>query len=149
MVYAISRGPMLVDTVNDPFGGNGLDLAERVATAMSYQVPTLPFAFTANSGRAIHPQIRVVLAFDAPPVSGFELCGGTRKAPVRPPNSGRIDAVAAFCDGAESLSEVHGWTEVTGLGDPRLQALLGEMTLNLFGDNTEMKKGHSASTTSD
>lgn len=136
MVHATAQGPMPLEVVGRPFPGDA-DLQAIAAEAMSGQVWTrrFPFVPTAAGTRVI----RVVLTFN-PPVDtdGRRLCGGGATggdARVR------IEAVAAFCNGGEALSEVEGWVAgASGPNDPRFRGLLSQMTRDLFGNNDEVRQ---------
>jgi hypothetical protein len=143
MIYASSQGPMLVDVRGQPFGGN---IAPKVAAMMSGQVPQHPFDFTTDPTRAPHPDKRVVVAFNpAPSVSEYDLCAN-RDSALADGGAGHIAVRAAFCDHAQPLSATRGWVDnVSGPDDPRLAALLGEVTRQLFGDDTETRMGHGTS----
>ena len=138
MVYATSRGPMLVQVVGNPFGSG--TIAPDVAAIMSRQVPTRPFDFTSNPTEALHPDKRMVVAFDPALTSGgYDLCINQPSAGVGRAGEGRVRVLAAFCDHAQPLSVIKGWVDdVASPTDPRFTFLLKDVTRQIFGTESDV-----------
>lgn len=141
---ATSSGPLLLELHGNPFGGPADDLREQVSRAMSGGIPARPFTLTADPAAAASPKVRVVLALGAPPsLDAAELCAG-RVPPfvaqaaaqaATPSSPGRVELLAAFCDGGALLSSVRGWVaRVDGPADVRFARLLGQVMRELAGD---------------
>jgi hypothetical protein len=140
---ATASGPLLLDLRGNPFGGSGDGLRTRVIEAMSTAIPARPFRLTADPGAAASPGVRVVVALGAPPsLDAAELCAGREPpaagpvaGPVAGSSPGRVELLAAFCDGGALLSSVRGWVaRVDGPGDARFARLLGQVMRELAGD---------------
>ena len=132
---ATASGPMLLEVHGDPFGSFADDLRERIAGAMAGAIPSRPFTLTLDPGAAGNPKVRVVVALGAPPsLDAAELCAGRIPA-AAPAAAGRVELLAALCDGGALLSSVRGWVgKVDGAGDARFARLLGQVMRELAGD---------------
>lgn len=135
---ATSSGPLLLEVHGDPFGDPAAELRARVARAMSAAIPARPFAMTTDAQAAPAPKVRVVVALGAPPsLDAAELCGGkvVTAAAGAGAGGGRVELLAAFCDGGSLLSSVRGWVaKVDGSDDARFARLLGQVMRELAGD---------------
>lgn len=135
LVYATSRGPMLIEVHGDPFGLGPALFRTLVAQAMSGATPARPFRFTADPADAPARKVRVVVAFDPTPVlSAADLCAGqvASAAPGRPGE--RVALLAALCDGDQVLASVSGWVaKVDGPDDRRFRQLLTQAARELAG----------------
>ena len=133
---ATSSGPLLLEVHGNPFGGPAADLRARVAAAMSAAIPARPFTMTADAQAAPAPKVRVVVALGAPPsLDATELCAGTAVTAATKTDGGRVELLAAFCDGGALLSSVRGWVaKVDGPDDARFTRLLGQVMRELAGD---------------
>lgn len=136
MVNATKGGPMLLVVHGDPFGLGAEDQGRRAAAAMSGAIPGRPFAFTTLPQAAARQDIRVVVALGV--VEGTDprkLCSGAPPLSGPPAAGGRLDVVAAFCDGDGMLSGVRGWVaKVKDADDRRFHHLLGQVVRDLMGE---------------
>lgn len=134
MIYATSKGPMLIEVHGNPFGQDATGFRTELAEAMTNQIFGRPTAFTADVGQAPQPRYRVVLAFNAPDsTDARQLCEG----PVATAAIGgeRVTVLGAFCDGATLLASVKGWVaKVDGSGDKRFRQLMGQVVRDMFGN---------------
>lgn len=136
MIYATSKGPMLIEVHGDPFGQNAADFRGQLAQAMTDKVMGRATAFTADPALAPQPRYRVVLAFNAPGnTDARHLCEG-RVATAAVPSE-KITVLGAFCDGESLLASVRGWVvKVDGPGDKRFRQLIAQVVRDLFGNAT-------------
>lgn len=135
--YASGRGPIPVLAIGTPFA-DGAPLADAVAAAMPahfvgglrwqpVSVGPMP-----DEGRLSY---RVVFRFDLPrAVPEDQICvSGPEPVPTRVPAAETMTVQAAFCRGSSALSAIVG--QLPRVPDPRhpdFQALIGQMTLDLF-----------------
>ncbi|CAA7624836.1 conserved exported hypothetical protein [Candidatus Terasakiella magnetica] len=136
MVNATKDGPMLLVVHGDPFGLGAEEQGRRAAEAMSGAIPGRPFAFTARPQAAARQDIRVVIALGGPEgADPRKLCSGASPLSGLPTASGRLNVVAAFCDGDGMLSGVRGWVaKVKDADDRRFHQLLGQVVRDLMGE---------------
>ena len=133
---ATASGPLLLVVHGNPFGMPSAQLGEQVAKAMEGAIPARPFRLTTQPEAASLPKIRVVVALGAPPaLDAAELCAGKAVATGGRGAGGRVELLAAFCDGTGLLSSVRGWVaKVDDAADPRFRQLLGQAMRELAGD---------------
>lgn len=133
---ATASGPLLLELHGNPFGGSAAELRARVGQAMSAALPARPFAMTADAQAAPLSKVRVVVALGAPPsLDAAELCAGRVAVASARAEGGRVELLAAFCDGGALLSSVRGWVaKVDGPDDARFTRLLGQVMRELAGD---------------
>jgi hypothetical protein len=134
MIYATSKGPMLIEVHGDPFGQDAAGFRAQLAAAMTNQLMGRATAFTADPALAPEPRYRVVLAFNAPDnADAHHLCQG-RVATAAVPWE-KVTVLGAFCDGGTLLASVRGWVvKVDGPGDKRFRQLMGQVVRDLFGN---------------
>lgn len=133
---ATATGPLLLELHGNPFGGSADGLRALVARAMAGAIPARPFTLTPDPGAAAAPKVRVVVALGAPPsLDAAELCAGRVPSAASAAPPGRVDLLAAFCDGGTLLSSVRGWVvKVDGPEDTRFVRLLGQVMRELAGE---------------
>ncbi len=133
---ATSSGPLLLEVHGNPFGASASEVKAGVAKAMSASLPSRPFSMTLDPQAAPAPKIRVVVALGVPQtLDAAELCAGRVVTAAARADGGRIDVLAAFCDGGGLLSSVRGWvTKVDGPEDSRFTRLMGQIMRELAGD---------------
>ncbi len=134
-VHATASGPLLLDVHGDPFGVGAGEVARTVAEAMSGAIPARPHVMTIRRDEAPRPAFRVVVMLGAPAgLDVGDLCAG-RIPDAAGGTGGRIDLMAAFCDGETPLSSVRGWVaRVDGPGDRRFRLLLAQAMRELMGE---------------
>lgn len=133
LVYATSKGPLLVEVHGSPFGDAAPEFRAALAAAMTDKVFGRPTAFTADPQAAPQPRYRVVLAFNPPAdTDAHALCRGEVATAAAPAE--RITVQGAFCDGTTLLASVQGWVaKVQGRDDRRFLQLIAQLTRELFG----------------
>lgn len=133
---ATASGPLLLEVHGNPFGVGAGELRAGVARAMSAAIPARPFTMTHDAQAAPNPKIRVVVALGAPAsLDAAALCAGNVATALAQSDGGRVELLAAFCDGASLLSSVRGWVvKVDGPEDARFRQLLGQVMRELAGD---------------
>ncbi len=133
---ATSHGPLLLEVHGNPFGVPAAEVKAGVAKAMSAALPSRPFAMTLDPQAAPASKIRVVVALGVPQsLDAAELCAGRVVTATTRADGGRIDVLAAFCDGGGLLSSVRGWVaKVDGPDDSRFTRLMGQVMRELAGD---------------
>lgn len=134
MIYATSKGPMLIEVHGDPFGQNAADFRAQLAEVMTNKIMGRATAFTADPALAPQPRYRVVLAFNAPDnADARHLCEGSVATAAAP--SEKVTVLGAFCDGGTLLASVRGWVvKVDGPGDTRFRQLMAQVVRDLFGN---------------
>lgn len=134
MIYATSKGPLLIEVHGDPFGQDAAGFRTQLAEAMTNQIFGRPTAFTADPERAPEPRYRVVLAFNAPDsTDARQLCTGRVATAAK--GGERVAVLGAFCDGGTLLASVTGWVaKVDSPGDKRFRQLMGQVVRDLFGN---------------
>lgn len=105
------------------------DLAATIGTAVQSRVLTL----TTDATAAEDPNAKLLLLFNAPAATAvLSICeepatGG----PAR--SDGRVEILAAFCNGKRLVSAVNGWVEeADGPTSPRFQQLIKQTARDLF-----------------
>lgn len=133
MVYAASRGPILIEVQGNPFGLPPPALAATVAGAMRGAVVGHPVGFTADPGQATAPNFRVVVVLQpSPGLDEDDVCAG-RPAFLAGVPPGQVAAFGAFCNGGRALTYTRGSVQgVGGAGDPRFLALMNQVARDLF-----------------
>lgn len=133
MVYATTKGPMLIEVHGSPFGDPAAEFRAALAAAMTNKVFGRPTAFTPTPEQAPQPRYRVVLAFNPPPdTDARALCEGRVATAIGPVE--KITVQGAFCDGTTLLASVQGWVaKASGRDDPRFLQLIEQITRELFG----------------
>ncbi|MBI3445788.1 MAG: hypothetical protein HY055_10630, partial [Magnetospirillum sp.] len=107
---ATSSGPLLLVVHGNPFALPAPELRAKVARAMEGAIPARPFTLTPAAESAPLPHIRVVVALGAPAsLNAADLCVGKAVVAGAKAEGGRIEVLAAFCDGSALLSSVRGW----------------------------------------
>ncbi len=130
--YAASQGAMLTEIRGNPFGTAKAELDSAVTSAMygSHFGPSVRFVTEVPQGNT--SPYRVVILFNpAETMNARELCTGD-PAPGAP-TPGRVKIAAAVC--AQDIHETSVWgsvADVSGLGDPAFEALIRQMTTQLF-----------------
>ncbi|MBC7952037.1 MAG: hypothetical protein H7Z12_09510 [Rhodospirillaceae bacterium] len=133
MIYATSKGPMLIEVHGDPFGLDAAGFRSQLAQVMTNQIMGRATAFTADPEAAPQPRYRVVLAFNAPDTADARhLCEGRIATAIAP--SEKVTVLGAFCDGGTLLASVRGWVvKVDGPDDKRFRQLISQVVRDLFG----------------
>ncbi len=133
---ATSSGPLLLEVHGNPFAAPTAELRAKVAGAMSAALPSRPFTMTLDAQAASMPKVRVVVALGVPPsLDAAELCAGKVAVSTAKADGGRVELLAAFCEGGALLSSVRGWVaKVEGPEDARFTRLLGQVMRELAGD---------------
>lgn len=138
-LYAFSDRDAKVDIIGNPFGGAGggdaVALANAVTAAMRGRAMGLNTRFTTTPNDTARPGYRLAFVFN--PV-GHGAQGRVCRQPlaVEPPQAGppyKLYVEAAFCDGDGDFTAARGWLDAaTGLSDPNLRHLIGDLTSSLF-----------------
>ncbi|BAE49364.1 hypothetical protein [Paramagnetospirillum magneticum] len=133
---ATASGPLLLEVHGNPFGGGKAELRDAVARAMSAAIPARPFTMTLDVQASASPKVRVVVVLGAPPsLDAAELCAGKVATAALRSEGGRVEVLAAFCDGGALLASVRGWVgRVEAADDARFVRLLGQVMRELAGD---------------
>ena len=103
--YAGGKTPVLVRSVNSPFGEGEVPTATIAARYAKDAISDSAVEFTSSDAAAGQPQFRVVMVFDsAVTVSDYDVCKADSMAPaaVRAPGALRIHSV--FCSNDEPLA---------------------------------------------
>jgi hypothetical protein len=134
--YGYAAGGRELWTVvrGDPFGLGAARFAEEVVATLARHPPRpQPTTFTLEPGPEARANYRAIFLFDAPPAAvQSELCAEPPAVPVVDPG-GRVRVLAAFCRDGRLLTRVTGEIpRAEGPGDPRFDALLGQVVLALF-----------------
>lgn len=133
--FAEPAMPLLIEVRGSLGMANGDAATEMIVSAMTQAIswhgnPRL----TADPTQAGNPSTRVVMTFN--PVAG----GGADANCAGLVNGGEAEAdgalsvLATFCAGSRPLANVEGRLRHTGGGGERIQALLKQVTLDLFRD---------------
>lgn len=131
MVYANAEGPIWVEIHGRPFAA-APEFGAQVADALSGQVIGRVVRFTADRDQAPHPDIRLVLAFNAPDKADADsLCAGPVATAAEPRD--KVTVLAAFCHDGKLLASARGWVaKVEGPADKRFRQMLGQLARELF-----------------
>lgn len=134
-LYAFSDRDAKVEIIGNPFGGDSAALAEAVTAAMRGRASGLNTRFTTMPNETARTNYRLAFVFN--PV-GYGSQGRVCRQPlaVEPPQAGppyKLYVEAAFCDGDGDFTAARGWLDAaTGLADPNLRHLIGDLTHSLF-----------------
>lgn len=133
--FAAPAMPLFIEVRGQPgLGEQGLSAEMVVSTmtkAMSWHANPRLTADPLSAGDA---STRVVMTFN-PVASGGaqENCAG-RVDGGEPEADGAVSVLATFCAGTRPLANVEGRLRSTGSGNARIEALLKQVTLDLFRD---------------
>lgn len=138
-LYAFNDRDAKVEVFGNPFGGAKGDAAAALANAVTAAMPGramgLNTRFTTTPNETARTNYRIAFAFN--PV-GYGPQGRVcrQPLPVEPPQAGppyKLYVEAAFCDGDGDFTAARGWLDAaTGLDDPNLRHLIGDLTHTLF-----------------
>lgn len=133
---ATASGPLLLVVHGNPFAMPPPELRAKVAKAMEGAIPARPFTLTTKAESAPLSHIRVIVALGAPlSLDAADLCAGKVVVAGARAEGGRVELLAAFCDGNSLLSSVRGWVgKVDDAENPRFGQLLGQVMRGLAGD---------------
>lgn len=137
---AAKDGPVPTIVRGNPFGGAQGAFAATVAGLMKGQHFGPPVTFAPRDISAARAGYRVIMLFDAGYATGTEgLCGNPAEIPIAPsaaaaaPGGARSVAIAAaFCVSNRLMTTVHGRADATGPDDAMFQALVRQVTRDLF-----------------
>jgi hypothetical protein len=83
-----------------------------------------------NPDASARPNYQLVLVFQpAPTTDGQDACNGQ---PGGGPADGEVKVAAAFCVAGKAVSQATGWVGASGPDDPKLAALLHQISMELF-----------------
>ncbi|HRQ82624.1 MAG TPA: hypothetical protein PKZ97_16045 [Azospirillaceae bacterium] len=143
-LYAFNDRDAKVEIIGNPFGGakggeakggDAAALASVVTAAAQGRAMGLNTRFTTTPNETARTNYRIAFAFN--PV-GYGPQGRVcrQPLPVAPPQAGppyKLYVEAAFCDGDGDFTAARGWLDAaTGLDDPNLRHLIGDLTHTLF-----------------
>lgn len=134
-LYAFNDRDAKVEIFGNPFGGDPAALADAVTAAMRGRSMGLNTRFTTTPNDTARPGYRLAFVFN--PV-GHGPQGRVCRQPlaVEPPQAGppyKLYVEAAFCDGDGDFTAARGWLDAaTGLSDPNMRHLIGDLTHTLF-----------------
>lgn len=127
-----ARGPLLVETVNNPFDVSNLWLGETVAGYVRQSVTHRVIQTTSDPLKAYEPSLRMRFAFSPP--KEFDpraLCRGEVPPLTQIPQ--RMSMLGVFCQGEQLEAAI--WGIIRQPSDPtdeRIRALVMQMTLQMF-----------------
>lgn len=138
-VYAFNDRDAKVEVFGNPFGGakggDAAALAGAVTAAMRGRAMGLNTRFTATPNETARVNYRLAFVFN-PVGHGPQGRVCRQPLPVEPPQAGppyKLYVEAAFCDGDGDFTAARGWLDAaTGLDDPNLRHLIGDLTSSLF-----------------
>lgn len=136
VVYAFNDRDGLVQVFGDPFGAGKEALEKRTVDSAQHRAMGVNVNFTARPNDSARSEYRIAFLFNpAAHGPGGRVCRTPTPA-VEPPQSGppyRLYVEAAFCRGGGDYTTARGWLdEATGLDDPRVAQLIGDLTSTLF-----------------
>ena len=131
--YAAGRRDLATIVRGDPFGMGEERFEDALVEALERHPPRpQPTNFTTEPGPSARPYYHAVFLFDAPPATGWT---GLCQTPPQVPEvdtDGVVRLTAAFCRGQGVLTKATGEVAgVTGVDDPRFDALLGQVVIAL------------------
>lgn len=137
---ATRSGPLLVETVNSPFGGTLPALSVLVAENVAGGVLGRSVTATTDASQATDPKYRVRVAFDMPAGRAPDsLCQGEAFTPA--PNPDRLRVMAVFCNGSTADAVVGGSLKrPVDIGDPRLPRLFRQISRQMFDDTSDVDR---------
>jgi hypothetical protein len=128
-----ARRDLLTEVRGDPLALGAGAFAGGVVELLNRHEPRpQPTTFALAPDDSADPAYRVILLFDAPrAVNSLSVCRQPPAAEPAPPDTLRV--TGAFCRGGTTLTKVTAETgSVTGLDDPKLDALLAQVVRDLF-----------------
>jgi hypothetical protein len=137
LVYANSKGPVLVEIHGDPFRMRDSVLADKVITALEGHFSAPPLRFTTDKDKAFTPNVSYRIAFGWPLKEGAEeLCG--KKIPDLSPNLEKIAVAGAFCMDNERLADAEGWVSgVKTPDDTKFKLLMSDLARSILDRDVE------------
>jgi hypothetical protein len=131
MVYAAKDGPIWVDVRGQGLGAPAQAFAAPAARAMTGAVLGYQASFTADPAAAPHRNFRVAVVLDPILSVGEEdACAG--HAASRAETSGRLAALAVFCNNERPLSSARGTVAATSPADPAVASLMWTLANEIF-----------------
>jgi hypothetical protein len=131
--YGAGRRDLTTVIVGDPFDIDQEQLDTKLV-AMLNESPTFlqPTNFTTTPGPSARPEFKAVILLNRAVILPNQVCRTPQQVPVADLGS-TLRASATFCHYGGYLSTVTGELhEVTGIDDPRLRTLIGQMVPLLF-----------------
>ncbi len=108
LMYAQSKGPVLLQVYGDPYGVGTEALGEKVRQTMVGHFQSPIIQFTGSEQQAGSPNIRIRIAFGYPESENSrEICGD--KMPKLSPNKEKLIASSVFCMDGEMLADASGF----------------------------------------
>ncbi len=105
------------------------DLAATIGTAIQSRVLTV----TTDAATAENPNDRLLLLFNAPAATAILTICEDPAAGGPAQSDGRVEVLAAFCNGKRLISAVNGWAgNAEGPDSPRFRQLIRQTARDLF-----------------
>jgi len=146
--YAARGGSIRVEVNGETFGVPREQFATLVVDRMRAAFYRHDL-FTREASRATDPRYKIVMMFDPDPaVSGYALCAAAQPFQPVPHAPGQTTVLlAAFCGGAEVISETSGRVigGVTGAEDPKFAELVGKVANSIFPKTDNRQSGSGSS----
>ncbi len=109
LTYASNGGPVYTVIHGTPFPGREAETAAAVTGTFGNTVTWRKSSFTTRKEEAPHPEIRVVVAFNAAEATNARaLCRGDQPQPA---SGDKLRVRAVFCTGADLVSDVSGFVK--------------------------------------
>ncbi len=137
LIYANSKGPVLVEIHGDPFGMRDSVLAEKILAALAGHFTSPVIRFTTDKDQASKSNVSYRIAFGWPLNEGAEeLCG--KEIPDLSPNIEKITVAGAFCLENERLADAEGWVDgVKTPDDLKFKSLMSDLARSILDRDTE------------
>lgn len=131
LTSATRNGPLLVETLNAPFGQ---DVADMVAENIAKGVLGRQVTATTDPARASDPEFRVRVAFDMPGgIAPDRLCAGDTVTAA--PDPDRLRVTAVFCNRGTADAVIGGTLKrPVDSADDRLPKLIRQISRQMFDE---------------